>query len=57
MVELAAEEARVAGCEWLHADFRDELAAFYVDAIGFVPTPTGVIATLAGTRAREAQRA
>ena len=57
MVALAAKQARADGYEWLHADFRDELAAFYVDAIGFVPKPTGVIATLAGTRAREAERA
>ncbi len=44
MVALAAEEARAAGCEWLHADFGDELTAFYFDACGFVPTPGGVIA-------------
>ena len=44
MVALAAEGARAAGCEWLHADFGDELAAFYFDSCGFVPTPAGVIA-------------
>jgi GNAT superfamily N-acetyltransferase len=44
MVALAAAEARAAGCEWLHADFGDELAAFYFDACGFVPSPAGVIA-------------
>jgi hypothetical protein len=44
MVALAADEARVAGCEWLHADFGDELATFNFDACGFVPTPAGVIA-------------
>ena len=44
MVALAADQAKAAGCEWLHADFGDELAAFYVDACGFVPTPAGLIA-------------
>ena len=44
MVALAAAEARAAGCEWLHADFGDELTAFYFDRCGFVPTPAGLIA-------------
>ena len=44
LVALAAEQARAAGCEWLHADFGDELAAFYFEACGFVPTPAGLIA-------------
>jgi ribosomal protein S18 acetylase RimI-like enzyme len=28
MVALATEEARAAGCEWLHVDFDDELGTF-----------------------------
>lgn len=44
LVEVAVEQARVAGCEWLHVDFDDELAAFYFEACGFTPTPAGVIA-------------
>jgi GNAT superfamily N-acetyltransferase len=44
MIALAVEEARAAGCEWLHVDFDDELTSFYVDACGFAPTPAGVIA-------------
>ncbi len=28
VVALATEQARAAGCEWLHVDFRSELAAF-----------------------------
>jgi len=44
MVALAVEESRAAGCEWLHADFDDELSSFYVDSCGFVPTPARVIA-------------
>ena len=43
MVALAAQEARAAGCEWLHADFGDELGPFYFDSCGFVSTPAGVI--------------
>jgi GNAT superfamily N-acetyltransferase len=44
MVASAVEESRAAGCEWLHADFDDELSSFYIDACGFIPTPAGLIA-------------
>jgi len=44
MVALAAAESRAAGCEWLHADFDDELSSFYIDSCGFIPTPAGLIA-------------
>ena len=44
MIAIAADEARAAGCEWLHADFDDHLRAFYFDACGFVPTDAGVVA-------------
>ncbi len=44
LVAMAVEQARLAGCEWLHVDFDDELARFYFDACGFTPTPAGVIA-------------
>ena len=43
LVEIAAENARAAGCEWLHVDFDDHLRAFYFDACGFVPTNAGLI--------------
>jgi len=43
LVRHATEHARAAGCEWLHVDYRDELAAFYVDACGFRPTSAGLI--------------
>jgi GNAT superfamily N-acetyltransferase len=43
LVALAAENARAAGCEWLHVDFTPDLAAFYVDACGFRPTHAGLI--------------
>ena len=43
LVAVAAEQARAAHCEWLHVDFDDHLAPFYIDACGFVPTPAGLI--------------
>ena len=43
LVRLAAEHAAAAGCEWLHVDFRDELAPFYFGACGFSPTVAGVL--------------
>jgi len=43
-VAVAAAEARAAGCEWLHADFDDDLCAFYFDACGFSATNAGLIA-------------
>jgi len=43
LVGLAARHAQAAGCEWLHVDFAERLAAFYFDACGFRPTPAGLI--------------
>ena len=43
MIAVAAEEARAAGCAWLHTDFEDVLNAFYIDSCGFVPIPAGLI--------------
>jgi ribosomal protein S18 acetylase RimI-like enzyme len=43
LVALAVEHARAAGCEWLHVDFEDDLAPFYLEACGFTPTPAGLI--------------
>ncbi len=43
LVGLAARHAADAGCEWLHVDFRDELAPFYVGACGFEPTAAGLL--------------
>ena len=43
LVEVATEQARAAGCEWLHVDFEDELASFYFDSCGFRPTKAGLI--------------
>lgn len=43
LVERATEAAREAGCEWLHVDFDDDLAPFYIDSCGFSPTGAGLI--------------
>lgn len=43
LVLTAAEEARKAGCEWLHVDYEPHLKAFYEDACGFRPTDAGLL--------------
>jgi GNAT superfamily N-acetyltransferase len=43
LVRVAAHEAAVAGCEWLHVDFEPHLAAFYFEACGFRATDAGLI--------------
>jgi GNAT superfamily N-acetyltransferase len=43
LVALATEEAKGAGCEWLHVDFDDHLKSFYLDDCGFRPTSAGLI--------------
>lgn len=54
VVALAAQQARAAGCEWLHVDFRPELGPFYLDACGFRPTDAGLfhLPSLAGAQSR-----
>src|SRR6266508_1988405 len=49
LVALAVDQARQAGCEWLHVDFEGHLRPFYFDACGFRPTDAGLIA-LVGSR-------
>jgi len=44
LVAIAAQQARAAGCEWLHVDFEDHLRPFYFDSCGFRPTNAGLIA-------------
>jgi N-acetylglutamate synthase-like GNAT family acetyltransferase len=44
LVTLARDQARQAGCEWLHVDFEDRLTPFYLDACGFTATNAGLIA-------------
>ncbi len=43
MVAVATEQARAAGCEWLHVDFDDDLGSLYIDACGFTPSNAGLI--------------
>lgn len=43
LIEMASEESRAAGCEWLHVDFDEHLRGFYFDACGFTPTDAGLI--------------
>ena len=43
LISVARDEARSAGCEWLHVDFDDDLRPFYYDAAGFMPTNGGLI--------------
>ena len=42
LVDEACSRAGQAGCEWVHVDFDDEVAAFYLDALGFRPTKAGL---------------
>jgi GNAT superfamily N-acetyltransferase len=42
LVRLAAQQAREAGCEWLHVDYEPDLAPFY-EACGFRPTAAGLL--------------
>jgi GNAT superfamily N-acetyltransferase len=44
LVALATDNARAAGCEWLHVDFEDHLREFYFDACKFAPTNAGLVA-------------
>jgi GNAT superfamily N-acetyltransferase len=44
LVALAIQEARRAGCEWLHVDFEEHLRPFYLGGCGFPPSAAGLIA-------------
>jgi GNAT superfamily N-acetyltransferase len=43
LVDHARRGAQAAGCEYLHVDFEDHLAAFYYGACGFQPTSAGLL--------------
>jgi GNAT superfamily N-acetyltransferase len=43
MIERCAVEARQARCEWLHVDFEEHLAPFYLVSCGFSAAPAGLI--------------
>lgn len=44
LVNAARDNASLAGCEWLHVDFEDDLRGFYLEACGFEPTNGGLMA-------------
>jgi GNAT superfamily N-acetyltransferase len=48
LLAVATEQAREAGCEWLHVDFEEHLRSFYLDAGQFTATGAGVIALRPG---------
>ena len=54
LVHRAAQEAGSAGCTWLHVDFEQHLARFYLDTCGFRTTAAGLLhltpITQSGTR-------
>jgi hypothetical protein len=43
LVHAARDGAAVAGCEYLHVDFDDDLRPFYIEACGFVPAAAGLM--------------
>lgn len=43
LIRTARDEAREAGCEYLHVDFEDDMARFYVGSCGFRPVSAGLI--------------
>lgn len=43
LVLTATDEARAAGCTWLHVDFEPQLAPFYVEVCGFRPTAAALL--------------
>ena len=44
LVARAIEEARRAGCAWLHVHFEEHLQPFYLRGCGFTASPAGLIA-------------
>jgi GNAT superfamily N-acetyltransferase len=43
LVARATDGAKVAGCEYLHVDFDEELRPFYLGACGFSPASAGLL--------------
>jgi GNAT superfamily N-acetyltransferase len=43
LIAMARRHSTDAGCEWLHVDFEEHLASFYLDACGFAPTHAGLL--------------
>jgi ribosomal protein S18 acetylase RimI-like enzyme len=49
LMESAAEHAREAGADWLHADFDRDIAGFFLERCGFTPTEGGRLYLRHGT--------
>jgi GNAT superfamily N-acetyltransferase len=49
IVAACADGARAAGCEILHVDFEEDLAAFYIEACGFTASRAGLLYLTAGS--------
>ncbi len=43
LVQETCKESSKAGCEWLHVDFEEAFAAFYMGAYGFEASPAGLL--------------
>jgi GNAT superfamily N-acetyltransferase len=43
LVNIARQQAKAAGCQWLHVDFDRSLGDFYYGACGFSSTAAGLI--------------
>ena len=43
LVRQAIQEAKAAGCEWLHVDCDDDVAHFYFNTCGFESTTAGIL--------------
>ncbi|WP_342589783.1 GNAT family N-acetyltransferase [Brevibacterium permense] len=45
LVLTLIDEAKAAGCEWVHVDYEPRLDAFYRDSSGFRRTEAGLLRT------------
>lgn len=43
LVAAAAGEAQAQGCEWLHVDFEEQFAEFYLERCGFASSRAGLM--------------
>ena len=43
LVHQAIQEAKAAGCEWLHVDFEEDVSPLYLKSCGFKSTTAGVL--------------
>jgi len=50
VVLRARDEARAAGCEWLHVDSEEALRSFYLDSCGFRPAAVAGLINLLATK-------